>query len=389
MSVSYDAAGGEATLRCSRASRIGAFMDVAPYEAAGLYDPKAANASERQELLEWLAARGITIEQMVHAQRETSLTGLAADLALRPGRRFTADEVAARAGVPVEQVLGLSLAAGLNVARDEAVYSEGDVQMFAGFAVGRTLFGETATRRFTHTIGSALGRVAEAAVTLYQVNVEGPIRAAGGTELEFAQQNLRAIEALQVVERIIHVLFRAHVESAIRRLRLARPRKSADTALLAVGFVDMVGFTTLSHRISTQELGEVVERFEETAHDVVTALDGRLVKVIGDEVMFVVRDPAAACDIALTLVERFKGDPAVTPRGGVAVGELLVRSGDYYGPIVNLASRVAQLAVPNEMLVTAEVAAAASGSRLRFEPAGKRMLKGLDEPVTLLAVERA
>jgi len=122
---------------------------------------------------------------------------------------------------------------------------------------------------------------------------------------------------------------------------------------------------------------------------VVTALDGRLVKVIGDEVMFVVRDPAAACDIALTLVERFKGDPAVTPRGGVAVGELLVRSGDYYGPIVNLASRVAQLAVPNEMLVTAEVAAAASGSRLRFEPAGKRMLKGLDEPVTLLAVERA
>jgi len=363
-------------------------MDAAQYEAAGLYDPGAPGAGERLALLEWLASRGVTIEQMTRARRDASLTGLAADLTLRPGRRLTAAEVAAQVGVPVEQVLGLSLAAGIRVAPDEPTYTDDDVPIFAGFASGRTLFGETATRRFTHTLGSALGRVAEAAVALFQVNIEGPMRASGGTELELAQENLRAIEALHGVELIMRAFFRSHMEAAIRRLREARPRTSTDTALLAIGFVDLVGFTTLSHRITTQELGEVVERFEETAHEVVTARDGRLVKLIGDEVMFVVREPAAACDIALTLVERFAGDPAVTPRGGLAFGELLVRGGDYYGPVVNLASRLAQLAVPSELLVTTEVAAGARSSTLRFEPAGKRMLKGFDEPVALLTVER-
>ena len=56
-------------------------------------------------------------------------------------------------------------------------------------------------------------------------------------------------------------------------------------------------------------------------------------------------DPAAACDIALTLVERFAEDVNVTPRGAIAYGELVVRGGDYYGPTVNLAARLAFLGV--------------------------------------------
>jgi adenylate cyclase len=214
------------------------------------------------------------------------------------------------------------------------------------------------------------------------------MRASGRSELELAQENLRAIESLDGVQAILQLLFRAHMAAATRRLRAARPRASVDTAPLAVGFVDLVGFTPLAQRMSPRELREVVERFEDTAHDVVTARGGRLVKVIGDEVMFIAVDPAVACDIALTLVERFAGDASVKPRGGIAVGDLLVRGGDYYGPIVNLAARVADLAVPAEMLVTQEVAAH-GGAGLRFEPAGKRMVKGLDAPVSLLAVERA
>src|SRR5262249_47383881 len=153
-----------------------------------------------------------------------------------------------------------------------------------------------------------------------------------------------------------------------------------------VGFVDLVGFTPLSQQLSEAELAGVVERFEDTAYDVTTARDGRVVKLIGDEVMFVAGDAAAACDIALTLVERFAGDPSATPRGGLAYGNLLVRGGDYYGPIVNLASRLAELAVPNELLVTTGVADHARSPGLHFEPAGRRMPKGFDAPVTLLTV---
>jgi adenylate cyclase len=112
------------------------------------------------------------------------------------------------------------------------------------------------------------------------------------------------------------------------------------------------------------------------------------VKFIGDEVMFVTADAGAACDIALALVERFAGDDTVNPRGAVAGGEVLLRGGDYYGPIVNLAARLAEQAVPNELLVTPELAERARRPDLRFEPAGKRMLKGFDRPVTLMTVER-
>jgi len=52
------------------------------------------------------------------------------------------------------------------------------------------------------------------------------------------------------------------------------------------------------------------------------------------------------------------------------------------------AARLAELAVPNELLVTRDVAAEAHTGRFRFEPAGKRLPKGFDAPVTLLTLER-
>jgi adenylate cyclase len=371
-------------------ARIGAAMTARDFEAAGLYDPSAPNAAERLALLEWLVARGVTREQMVEANAKNVLSSVASDLILRPGPYLSARDVAARAGVDVEYIMRLSLAAGLPPkSADDPIYDAGDVRLFAASISGPMLFGEERSLRFTRVVGSSLARVAEAAVSMFQVALEGPAREAGKSELAMAQQSVRGIESLDTVRTMLQDLFTAQVATAIRRFREARPRRSADTATMAVGFVDLVGFTTLAHRVSTSELAAVVERFEDAAYDIASAHDGRVVKLVGDEVMFVTRDPSAACEVALSLVERFAGDASVTPRGGIAHGELLLRGGDYYGPVVNLAARVAQIAVPSEMLVTADVAAAAAGSRFRFEPAGRRMLKGFDAPVTLLTVERA
>lgn len=363
---------------------------AADFAAAGLYDPTAPDAASRLALIEWLSANGISIAQMQEALRGTglSLTGLAADLKIRPGRRMSAREVATRTGLTVEQVLTLSLATGLPPrSAEEAVYTDDSIATMAAFSTATSIFGEDATLRFLRVVGSSLARIAEAAVTLFQVNVEGPLRQAGGTDLELARENMRAIETLGDVRAMLQSLFSAHMERAVRYFRVG-PRSSVDTVPLAVGFVDLVGFTTLARRMSSRELALVIERFEETAYDVATARDGRVVKLIGDEVMFVARHASAACEIALTLVERFAGDPAVTPRGGLAVGELVLRGGDYYGPVVNLAARVADLAVPGELLVTPEVATAA-GDAFRFDPAGKRMLKGFEEPVALHTLERS
>jgi len=363
-------------------------MSPAEFVAAGLYDPSAPDAADRLALLQWLADRGITIEQMVRADHEGVLAGLAADHALQPpGRRLTLAEMAARVAVSPDRLEGILLAAGLPPA-NEMTFSEDDALGLSLFSFGARLFGEEATLRFARIIGASLARIAEAAVEVFLVNVEAPLRAAEGSRLALAKANLEAIEALEQIPTLMRGLFRSHVEIAIRRLRQARGRDLIDRARLAVGFVDLVGFTPLSRLVPANDLARLVERFEDTAYDVATARDGRIVKTIGDAVMFVAVDAGAACDIALTLVERLCRDTTVTPRGGLAYGEMLLRGGDYYGPIVNLAARIVEQAVPNELLVTPEVAAHADGAQLSFEPAGKRMLKGFDVPVTLMTVER-
>ena len=364
---------------------------VAEFEAAGLYDPAAPNAAERLRLLEWFAAQGLSVEQMVVGVKgRGALTGLAADLALRPGERLRLSELATALGMPPERIEGLRLAAGLPPSEPDAtVFTPDDAAMLRAFQLGAELFGEPFVLPFVRVAGSAVARIAEAAISLYLVNVERPLVEASAGELSLAQANLDAMHSLNSIPPVLEALFRAHLENAIRRSRRARAHAGSDLAQMTVGFVDLVGFTPLSRQLSSRELGLLVDDFETLAIEVTTARDGRLVKIIGDEVMFVAVDAARACDIALTLVDRFHANASVTPRGGLAAGALLMRGGDYYGSIVNLASRIADLAVPCEVLVTAEVVAQASAEGLRFEPAGRRMLKGFDEPVTLYAAGRA
>jgi adenylate cyclase len=117
--------------------------------------------------------------------------------------------------------------------------------------------------------------------------------------------------------------------------------------------------------------------FEARANEIVGDHDGRVIKLIGDEVMFSAVHPDAACTIALALTA---AAPAGTrARGGVAFGNVISSGGDLYGPIVNLASRIADIAVPGEVLVNDAIALDVVG--LAFEPAGRRSLKGFNDPV--------
>jgi adenylate cyclase len=362
-------------------------MAAPDYEAAGLYDPAAPNAAERLALLEWFTSIGITIEAMRRAG--PALPTLAADLALKRGPRYRLEEAAEQTGLSPQRVSELSLAVGLPVAPNDAVFSNETLGIFRFFAGGSALFGEAPLMRFLRIVGSSLERIAEAAVSMYYVTVEGPLRSLGTTERELAQASLRSVEMIDTLQSLIHDLFRSHMAVVIERFRRTELGQSMHTARMTVGFIDLVGFTTLSTEMTPSELANLIERFEVRAHDVVVARGGRLVKLIGDEVMFVTIDAGAACDIALALCEEFAGDPVVRPRGALATGDLIVLGGDYYGPIVNLASRLAEQAVPAELLVTRAVAESVHSPALHFEPAGRRMLKGIGEPVALLTVERA
>jgi adenylate cyclase len=366
-------------------------MNASDYQAAGLYDPDAENAADRLALLEWLSAEGMTLDEMVDAHARQWLPGILAQRVLRPGKRLTLAELAGHAGITIQEADRLRRAVGFAAADPEdRIFSEADADTFTAFKVAMGVLGEEAILDFSRVIGSSLARIAESAIWLFLQHVEAPLTESQAGELALARANVDAINLLVAVPAVMDPIFRFHVETAISRSRLSRDADSYDTSHLAVGFVDLVGFTTVSQQLSTPDLAELIQEFESRAFEVVTARGGRLVKMIGDEVMFVTLDADTACEIILTMFEALGGRQAVTPRAGLAVGPLITRGGDYYGPVVNLASRIADLAVPDEVLVTADVRdeAEKASSELRFDPAGRRMLKGFDEPVELFSLAR-
>jgi adenylate cyclase len=179
----------------------------------------------------------------------------------------------------------------------------------------------------------------------------------------------------------IEQLLRRHLVNSARPQSLATGREGYDAQRLVVGFVDLVGSTKFSSFLSIPELGRAMTEFESTAADIVISHRGRVVKLIGDEIMFTAPDPSTGCAIANGLVRAFETHPVLPPvRAGLAYGDVLLRDGDCFGPTVNLAARVVTMAGASEVVVDQAVAEAAGA---RTESLGAVPLKGFDEPVVL------
>lgn len=148
---------------------------------------------------------------------------------------------------------------------------------------------------------------------------------------------------------------------------------------LVVGFTDLVGFTALSRGLDDDALREVIERFEEMAHAAISSHGGRLVKMIGDEVMFVVQDPCAAAEIGLRLSDAFSEDESMPPvRVGMAYGQVVPRDSDYLGTTVNMAHRIVAVARRGTVLISDELRRAIeSDGRFFVRRTPIRSLKGL------------
>src|SRR4051812_24401765 len=364
-------------------------MDVAGYEAAGLYDPNAPDAPDRLALLEHLEASGVSIPQMVAALEQGSLHAALTDMLIRPGRVLSAAEMAAEIGISVDLVHRFTRAAGVRIADD--AFRESDLDMFRLFGTGTGMFGEELVLQFIRAVGSSMARVADAALAMFLVEVEGPLVQQGAGAMPLAAASEEAVALIDIVPDVMAGLFRLHIQAAVTRQRIVnRSTENPSLFRLAIGFVDLVGFTPYTESANVDEVAQLVESFEARANDVVGQRGGRVVKHIGDEVMFVEADPVVACDIALRLVESFGEDVGVAPHAGVGFGPVVARGGDYYGSVVNLTSRIADLAVPGEVLVTEAVESVAVGDeQLGFEPAGRRMLKGFAEPIPLWSVTRS
>jgi len=190
-------------------------------------------------------------------------------------------------------------------------------------------------------------------------------------------------------ELLLVYAWRRHLESAAGRMRaIGTVDEDVLVVTQTVGFADLVGFTALSNGMDDDDLATLVEAFETRCSDVVTALGGRVVKTLGDSVLFATDQPAAAVETALAVVDDIGSEPDLPDvRVGLATGSVVMRMGDVYGAPVNLASRLTTVARRNRVIADAATAGALPDDAYEARVLPARPMRGFGD-VEPIAVRR-
>jgi adenylate cyclase len=366
--------------------------DAGELAALGLYDPEAPDATEQLRLLTDAFDLGATVEEITRATGVRNALGpLLLDLAMRPpGTTTDLAEFSASEADP-DLVRRIWLALGLPESADSVVRVTPDaaeaVRLMARMA---EFLGEEVALGVARVVGSSMARLAETMSGAFRVVVELPHLNAGMSYAEVAEGYTTTVrDVLPQFLNAVSAVFRRHLVEVSFQTWSTDSEQVAMTLERTVCFADLVGSTEALRAYSTREMATMLRRFEEQVWDVVSANGGRVVKLIGDEAMFVLNDPALACQVGLDLIAR--SDHPV--RIGMAHGTVVGLYGDYYGEIVNLASRVVSLADPSTLWVSSSVRDRFTGdltfANLTFEEIGLFDLKGFAEPTPLFRVTRS
>jgi adenylate cyclase len=287
-------------------------------------------------------------------------------------RRWTRQQVSERSGVRYEHANALWRALGFaDVSEDVVAFTDRDV--WALQTVDRLgaegWLDEAAQVAMTRALGQSLARLAE-----WQLAATGSMIDSDATEVQALE---RATELVPVVEELIGYVWRRHLAAVTGRLLAAGSEDLAATSM-TVGFADLVGFTSLTRETDESGLAALVESFESRASDVIAEAGGRVVKTIGDEVMFVADDPGAGAEIGLRLSEEVGGEADLPElRVGLACGPVVSRMGDVYGEPANVAARLTTLARPGSVLVDRHLAEAlGDDDRWRVRRVAPRPVRG-------------
>ncbi|MQA96280.1 MAG: adenylate/guanylate cyclase domain-containing protein [Streptosporangiales bacterium] len=292
--------------------------------------------------------------------------------------KYTREEAIREAGVEAEFADRLWQALGFpRVPDGEPTFTEGDVNSLRIVRrfVDDGVFDEDAAVRLARAMGQTMARLAE-----WQLDILASSLIEAGTVPD--AKTIQAVAELLVpeVEEIVVHVWRRQLGAAGARAIAALDGGGGSgptpgRVTLTVGFADLVSFTTLSRELDEIGLAQVVEGFESVAADTVAEHGGRIVKTLGDEVLFVADRPEVGAEIALRIAEAVRTHVEVPDvRVGMAYGSVVSTLGDVFGTTVNLASRLTSFARPGTVLVDAELA-----GRL-LDTGGYRLIKIVRRP---------
>jgi class 3 adenylate cyclase len=322
---------------------------------------------------------GASVEQAVLASRVGGLGSLSLDLSIRPpGEAYGLDDFADQSGLDPGAVRRLWLALGLPASGPIPLQVTPDAAEALRLLLGMGgMVGEDSMLGVARVLGSSVARMAEAVVNAIRIGVEVPsLKGGSGYSKVTAEFTTVARDLLPRFLDAVNAVLRRHLVLVAYQMWSTDEDMAAVTRRLSIGFADMVGSTEAVRAGSVAGLAQMVRQFEELVWDVVTGAGGRVVKLIGDEAMFVFDEPAHAGQVALDLLQR----SPYPVRVGLAHGAVVGLFGDYYGETVNLAARLVGVADAGSVLVSEAVRGAAAEA-FSFEPQPAHSFKGFGEPL--------
>lgn len=338
------------------------------------------------DLRSFLRESGASDDEIDRAASEGWLPLLTVDRLLLPGEPvYDAAGLAGAAGVPADFARRIWRALGFpDVPAGLPVFTDRDAGALREAAKRIGLSGDVdAFLRGTRAISAAMATVGaiDAEVIAEAISAQ---RAAGSSDEQIAAALVGALDWPGFAVLIDHV-HRIQARAAVwRRLTLDA---IADVGI-AIGFADLAGYTTLSAELEPDQLSALLARWEDIAYNCTAEHAGRVVKTIGDEVMFAGL-AESVLGTGLEILDAASADPLVPPvRVGLASGSVIARDGDFYGPVVNLASRLTEIAGRETVLASASLHDQfAHDPLLEWESIGWRHLRGVGD-VDVYAVTR-
>lgn len=273
---------------------------------------------------------------------------------------YTAEQASELSGVTLEDSRRLWRAMGFPDVGGARAFTDADITALKSVKrlMDRNLLSFDDCLEIIRSLGQTTSRLAQwQGTTLNRALVErGVIK---GDE-PFTDEDLPALirnsKLLKPsLERLMVYAWRRQMAANITRAIESDITTEPDGSHLSVGFADMVGFTRLSHRIAESDLGALVQSFESGSADIVASTGARLVKALGDEVLFVGPTADVVAETSMRLHEAHRGDEDFPElRIGLATGSVVQRMGDVYGTTVNRASRLTVMAQPNSTFTDSE-----------------------------------
>jgi adenylate cyclase len=267
---------------------------------------------------------------------------------------LTGEQVAA-AGLTVAQAQRLWRALGFPGADGASAFSSADAEALTRVAAverkGELDFDTIV--RMTRAVGQTMDRLAEWEVATLVSQLD---KSKGDSSKRDVA--LRLVEGIGPdFELLLTYVWRRHLVAAVARVESLGGAEEEQLAEATVGFADLVAFSALTNRLDDDEIGDLVEVFESRSHDVVSRRGGRVVKTLGDSVLFMATTPEEGVEIAWDIVQVIGGDKRLPDvRVGLVTGSVVLRMGDVYGPAVNLAARLVGVARRNRVITDAHTA---------------------------------